>query len=179
MKENSKLKEWKELKVGKAPWALLVCCKESEIDNFAYYTAQVNKEIVRFIRGRRCPTSNSLLQEFAAALQFPYYFGHNWDALDECLSDLEWLQGSQYIIIITQANELLKQEGEKFGLLLNILTGASEYWMHPSEMKWTSNSIPFHVIFHCEQSSKQALMNRCHSAGIQLFEIVLEISQNE
>jgi RNAse (barnase) inhibitor barstar len=35
-----------------------------------------------------------LLNLLATRLHFPAYFGFNWDAFDECLSDLSWLQES-------------------------------------------------------------------------------------
>ena len=39
------------------------------------------------VRGRRCPTKAALLDELADVLQFPGWFGHNWDALVDCLRD--------------------------------------------------------------------------------------------
>ena len=40
------------------------------------------------LRGRKMTTLRQLFDEFAAALQFPYYFGANKDAFDECLSEV-------------------------------------------------------------------------------------------
>lgn len=45
---------------------------------------------VALLRGVRMRTVGSLFGEFAAALQFPHYFGENWDALKDCLIDFKW-----------------------------------------------------------------------------------------
>ncbi|MES5824433.1 barstar family protein [Streptomyces sp. RG80] len=37
--------------------------------------------------GRELPTPGTLFAVFARELGFPDYFGHNWDALVDCLHD--------------------------------------------------------------------------------------------
>lgn len=44
-----------------------------------------------YLRGMRCKTEELFFYEVSASFQFPYYFGENWPAMDECLCDLEWL----------------------------------------------------------------------------------------
>jgi len=39
-----------------------------------------------------------LLGRIAGGLSFPDYFGGNWDALIDCLSDLTWLEKTEAII---------------------------------------------------------------------------------
>jgi hypothetical protein len=39
--------------------------------------------------GRRCNTKKSLLKEIGVLLHFPEYYGHNFDALAECLEGIE------------------------------------------------------------------------------------------
>ena len=45
----------------------------------------------------------NLLSVLAAKLRFPSYFGHNWDALEECLRDLSWLSEQPRVVIVHEA----------------------------------------------------------------------------
>src|ERR1700684_1096403 len=91
------------------PHQHLVVSTPGELIDFAWSLERSSerKTVVRFLRGAKMETVPQLFDEFAAALQFPYYFGENWDALDECLADLEWLPGSGFIVIFTEAQRLL------------------------------------------------------------------------
>ena len=57
-------------------------------------------------------TKDELLRRLAEALRFPDYFGHNWDALSDCLRDLSWLRTHRIILqhedlpIMLEASEL-------------------------------------------------------------------------
>lgn len=35
---------------------------------------------------------------FSEKLSFPDYFGYNWDAFDECINDLSWLDAERIIL---------------------------------------------------------------------------------
>ena len=42
------------------------------------------------VNGEPIKDKSAFLAAFAKALHFPNYFGHNWDAFEECLNDLAW-----------------------------------------------------------------------------------------
>lgn len=65
----------------------------------------------------------TLMRNIAAALQFPDWFGANWDALEDCLSDLSWLSASGYLLLIEDA-----QPGDDLGVLIDVLRSAAEWW---------------------------------------------------
>jgi hypothetical protein len=44
-------------------------------------------------------TKASLLHFLAGAFPLPDYFGHNWDALEECLRDLSWLDDKKIALV--------------------------------------------------------------------------------
>jgi RNAse (barnase) inhibitor barstar len=49
--------------------------------------------------GRCMVDKRALLTSVAQVLDFPDYFGKNWDALEECLGDMHWREGPIWLVI--------------------------------------------------------------------------------
>lgn len=94
-------------------------------DNAAYALTE-NGHLVRVVRGAKMPTVAAVFDEFAAALQFPYYFGANKDAFDECLRDWrDWLGDAPHLILIVRdADAVLAAESGQLPWLLSALADA-------------------------------------------------------
>jgi hypothetical protein len=84
-------------------------------------------------------TDEELFEAIAGALRFPDYFGHNWDALDECLRDLEWLKASGYALIIRNSEHTWKGHHRMAGRLHASWSLAGE--------EWVKRETPFHLVF--------------------------------
>jgi len=67
----------------------------------------------------------ALLQRVAQALEFPRWFGGNWDALEDCLTDLSWSGAAGHVLLIEGAAEL---PGDERGILVDILAAAAAWW---------------------------------------------------
>lgn len=68
---------------------------------------------------------NALLATIAAALDFPRWFGGNWDALEDCLADLSWSKAAGHVLLFEGAAGLPADER---GILVDILASASASW---------------------------------------------------
>ncbi|MGA6208342.1 barstar family protein [Nocardia testacea] len=85
---------------------------------------------VREVRGSRMRTVPALFDEFAAALQFPYYFRPNKDAFDECLFNLEDLLGDAtgYVVAVRDAEQLLADAPGERAWFDSVLAECAEFW---------------------------------------------------
>ena len=103
----------------------------------------------RMLRGWTMRTLAKMFDEFGAAMQFPDYFGENWPAFDECLSDLSWMPAKRYVLIIAGAEEVLSDEPVvEIEALRDVLVRAGEAWAQPVSAgeAWDRPAVPFHVI---------------------------------
>jgi RNAse (barnase) inhibitor barstar len=71
---------------------------------------------------------DALLARFAAALAFPRWFGGNWDALEDCMTDLAWRAGERHVLLIEGFGQLRAWHPDEFGVLLDILATVAQYW---------------------------------------------------
>ncbi len=58
--------------------------------------------------GKRISDKASYLTEVARAMNFPDYFGKNWDALQDSLTDLGWAPARGYVILYPHADRFAK-----------------------------------------------------------------------
>jgi hypothetical protein len=83
--------------------------------------------IVRVPRAAR--GKQKLLGALAYSLRFPNYFGWNWDALEECLRDLSWLDGIKRVVIIHEGLPLPTGGGQwttYLNLLIDVINSRAE-----------------------------------------------------
>ena len=71
----------------------------------------------------RFAAKEELLKNIAQALDFPDWFGHNWDALEDCLSDLSWREAPGYILMFEKP-----RRDDDFGVLIDVLLSSAESW---------------------------------------------------
>jgi RNAse (barnase) inhibitor barstar len=66
-------------------------------------------------------TREDIFNDFTKNLNFPEYFGRNWDAFDECINDLEWLEEEYILLVFYNFFKTLPENEEIFDILLDIL----------------------------------------------------------
>src|SRR4051812_10090570 len=113
-----------------------------------HFTEAINVEDVRdavpdafvgIIDGSTLTSKSELLNAIAITLEFPF-FGHNWDALLDCLRDLEWISGSGYVLVFTHALKMWRDLPRVSGILCEI-------WLSAAASSWMPARVPFHLVF--------------------------------
>lgn len=131
-------------------WAHVVAIPESDIDDLAAEIQGIEGKTARVLRGQRCQTRERLFQELAAALQFPHYFGENWDAVEECLGDLGWIDDPRLTLLVTNSDQLLPHHEAEFVAFVNVLRSVHELEDGPLER----------MVFHCAEGKRAAMEKR-------------------
>lgn len=143
---------------------------ESQFDNLYLQLTMSHKEaVVRKIRGHKSRTVDEFFSEVGAALQFPWYFGENWAAFDECINDLDWVESDVYLLLVPRANLLLSDAHiADFRVLMKVLAGANVEWLTPNKYGHRDRSVTaFHVIFQCPASDRTSFSERLIQADMK------------
>ena len=76
---------------------------------------------------RGCSDKPGLLAGIARALEFPDYFGHNWDALGDCLADLSWLGRPAPMLIFGGLDDLASHDPDSLATLHAVLVDSASF----------------------------------------------------
>ena len=143
----------------------------TNIDNRIYCIPQMSeralvKKLRKSTRGyliiridsRDCKNKEELFGEFTYQFDFPEYFGYNWDALKDCMTDLSWFDDRYkgIILIVNGQKDLLSQEkAEDKEYFYTTLLDIATYWKTLS--RCVEEYMAFNVIL-CTESSEEENM---------------------
>lgn len=78
--------------------------------------------------GRLTHDKTSFLRAAAAALEFPGYFGRNWDAFEEMINDLAWTPAAGYVLLYDHLWRFACAQPEAWAVARAILETACAQW---------------------------------------------------
>ncbi|HEU5434432.1 MAG TPA: barstar family protein [Thermomicrobiales bacterium] len=73
-------------------------------------------------------TKAAFLAECARRLDFPPYFGHNWDAFDECFRDLAWQAVPGHAFLLAGCDRFAEAAPDDWRIALRIFESATAEW---------------------------------------------------
>jgi len=79
-----------------------------------------------------------VLAAIAQALHFPDWFGDNWDALKDCLTDLTWRKAPGYVILLEACGGFAQAAPADFEAALEVFRLVAD--------DWRESHVPFWVL---------------------------------
>jgi len=79
---------------------------------------------------------DEMLTALGTGLRFPEWFGHNWDALTDCLLDMGWLPATGYVIILDHCDGIHGRAESDFVMLMQTFQEAAGTWREDDVPFW-------------------------------------------
>ena len=90
--------------------------------------AKASKLVCFYIEGKKIEKKEQFLNHASVAMHFPEYFGDNWDAFEDCLTDLSWQDAPGYVILFDHYDGMASHAHGQFETALEVFQSAVEYW---------------------------------------------------
>jgi len=81
-------------------------------------------------------TKSQMLGLLGRSLAFPRWYGRNWDALEDCLTDFDWLRGPGLVLRVEGFDPYAQADPDGFAILLDIFKTSAEYWRGEGKGFW-------------------------------------------
>lgn len=124
--------------------------------------------VVARLDGRRMRNEYDLLENFSSNLEFPAYFGWNWSAFSECLRDMSWMPATRYLVVVSDAANLLAEEPAEFGTFARIMGEVGASWSHRIGLPETAGGkqIAFNTVLLDSADRLDAIADSLNQAGL-------------
>lgn len=87
-------------------------------------------------------SKDQALAEIGSALDFPIWYGANFDALFDCLTDPDWQPAKGHVILIKGISELRTTDPEDFATLIEVFQAAADTRRESGALFWVLLDTP-------------------------------------
>ena len=81
-------------------------------------------------------SKSEFLAAIAQKIESPEWFGKNWDALADALSDLSWNNSTGYVLLLLHSNDNFNLLGNDHEVAKEILEATVSYWKLQGKPFW-------------------------------------------
>ena len=98
--------------------------------------AEQNGYLVFRVDLTKAENKAALLEAVGRTMRFPEWFGHNWDALMDCLADLGWAPAEGYVVILEHCDGIHGRAEADFVQALQVFETAANEWRDQGIPLW-------------------------------------------
>lgn len=109
------------------------------------------------VRGRDMHDSDGVFTQFHEALRLPGYFGWNWNALRDCLTDLHWLDAQHFLVTIEDADVVLSGSPGERAILFRALHDAAKFWAGKPGLPG-QGKVTFRTVLLCPPEAQEEML---------------------
>lgn len=80
------------------------------------------------LEGKKIEKKEQFLNHAAVAMHFPDHFGNNWDAFEDCITDLEWIDAEGYVIYFDHTEAFAEHHESQLETVTELFQDAVTYW---------------------------------------------------
>lgn len=107
--------------------------------------AEANKYIVYRADLRQARNREQMLKILGEGLEMPAWYGANYDALMDCVCDMNWIPSPGYVIILENCHNINTLAAPEFNMMIDVFAAAANNWREEKVPFWCFVDQPANV----------------------------------
>jgi RNAse (barnase) inhibitor barstar len=80
------------------------------------------------LEGQKIEKKEQFLNHASTVMHFPDYFGNNWDAFEDCITDMEWIDAEGFLIYFDHTEAFAEHHESQLETVVELFQDAVSYW---------------------------------------------------
>lgn len=107
--------------------------------------AETNQYLAYRVDLRTARARETMLSLVGEGMELPAWYGANYDALMDCLCDLNWVPAPGYVIVLENCHNINTLAAPDFNMMIDVFAEAANAWREEGKPFWCFVDVPANV----------------------------------